>query len=250
MDQFARTELVLGREAVAELKQRRIAIFGVGGVGGYAAEALVRSGVGAIDLFDDDRVCLTNLNRQLIATRSTVGQYKVDVMEARLKDINPAVQVTTHKLFYLPDTADSIDLSVYDYVVDAVDTVTAKLELICRAKAAGVPVISAMGAGNKIDPGRLKVADIYETRVCPLARVMRRELKRRGIRSLTVVYSDEEPVKPIDDPSISCRYHCVCPPGTVRKCTARRDIPGSTAFVPPVMGIMIGGKIVRDLIGR
>ena len=250
MDQFARTELVLGREAVAELKQRRVAIFGVGGVGGYAAEALVRSGVGVIDLFDDDRVCLTNLNRQLIATRSTVGQYKVDVMEARLKDINPAVQVTTHKLFYLPDTADSIDLSVYDYVVDAVDTVTAKLELICRAKAAGVPVISAMGAGNKIDPGRLKVADIYETRVCPLARVMRRELKRRGIRSLTVVYSDEEPVKPIDDPSISCRYHCVCPPGTVRKCTARRDIPGSTAFVPPVMGIMIGGKIVRDLIGR
>ena len=250
MDQFARTELVLGREAVAGLKQRRVAIFGVGGVGGYAAEALVRSGVGAIDLFDDDRVCLTNLNRQLIATRSTVGQYKVDVMEARLKDINPAVQVTTHKLFYLPDTADSIDLSVYDYVVDAVDTVTAKLELICRAKAAGVPVISAMGAGNKIDPGRLKVADIYETRVCPLARVMRRELKRRGIRSLTVVYSDEEPVKPIDDPSISCRYHCVCPPGTVRKCTARRDIPGSTAFVPPVMGIMIGGKIVRDLIGR
>ena len=174
----------------------------------------------------------------------------MDVMEARLKDINPAVQVTTHKLFYLPDTADSIDLSVYDYVVDAVDTVTAKLELICRAKAAGVPVISAMGAGNKIDPGRLKVADIYETRVCPLARIMRRELKRRGIRSLTVVYSDEEPVKPIDDPSISCRYHCVCPPGTVRKCTARRDIPGSTAFVPPVMGIMIGGKIVRDLIGR
>lgn len=250
MDQFARTELVLGREAVAGLKQRRVAVFGVGGVGGYAAEALVRSGVGAIDLFDDDRVCLTNLNRQLIATRSTVGQYKVDVMEARLKDINPAVQVTTHKLFYLPDTADSIDLSVYDYVVDAVDTVTAKLELICRAKAAGVPVISAMGAGNKIDPGRLKVADIYETRVCPLARVMRRELKRRGIRSLTVVYSDEEPVKPIDDPSISCRYHCVCPPGTVRKCTARRDIPGSTAFVPPVMGIMIGGKIVRDLIGR
>lgn len=250
MDQFARTELVLGREAVVGLKQRRVAIFGVGGVGGYAAEALVRSSVGAIDLFDDDRVCLTNLNRQLIATRSTVGQYKVDVMEARLKDINPAVQVTTHKLFYLPDTADSIDLSVYDYVVDAVDTVTAKLELICRAKAAGVPVISAMGAGNKIDPGRLKVADIYETRVCPLARVMRRELKRRGIRSLTVVYSDEEPVKPIDDPSISCRYHCVCPPGTVRKCTARRDIPGSTAFVPPVMGIMIGGKIVRDLIGR
>ena len=241
---------MLGREAVVGLKQRRVAIFGVGGVGGYAAETLVRSGVGAIDLFDDDRVCLTNLNRQLIATRSTVGQYKVDVMEARLKDINPAVQVTTHKLFYLPDTADNIDLSVYDYVVDAVDTVTAKLELICRAKAAGVPVISAMGAGNKIDPGRLKVADIYETRVCSLARVMRRELKRRGIRSLTVVYSDEEPVKPIDDPSISCRYHCVCPPGTVRKCTARRDIPGSTAFVPPVMGIMIGGKIVRDLIGR
>lgn len=231
MDQFARTELVLGREAVAELKQRRVAIFGVGGVGGYAAEALVRSGVGAIDLFDDDRVCLTNLNRQLIATRSTVGQYKVDVMEARLKDINPAVQVTTHKLFYLPDTADSIDLSVYDYVVDAVDTVTAKLELICRAKAAGVPVISAMGAGNKIDPGRLKVADIYETRICPLARVMRRELRKRGVNHLTVCYSTEE------------AHICTDAQGQ------RIRTPGSISFVPGVAGLMIAGEVVRKLTG-
>ena len=231
MDQFSRTELVLGAAAVAHLKACRVAIFGVGGVGGYAAEALVRSGVGAIDLYDDDRVCLTNLNRQLIATRKTVGQYKVDAMEQRLHDINPNVEIHTYKMFYMPDTADQVDLTQYDYVVDAVDTVTAKLELVCRAKRAGV-----------------RMAYIEKTSVCPLARVMRTELRKRKIRKLKVVFSDEQPVKPDDDPALSCRNHCICPPGTVRKCTARRDIPGSTAFVPPAMGIMIASEIVRDLI--
>ena len=248
MDQFSRTELVLGAAAVAHLKTCRVAIFGVGGVGGYAAEALVRSGVGAIDLYDDDRVCLTNLNRQLIATRKTVGQYKVDAMEQRLHDINPNVEIHTYKMFYMPDTADQVDLTQYDYVVDAVDTVTAKLELVCRAKRAGVRIISAMGAGNKLDPSRLRVAHIEKTSVCPLARVMRTELRKRKIRKLKVVFSDEQPVKPDDDPALSCRNHCICPPGTVRKCTARRDIPGSTAFVPPALGIMIASEIVRDLI--
>ena len=237
MDQFSRTELVLGTAAVAHLKTCRVAIFGVGG---YAAEALVRSGVGAIDLYDDDRVCLTNLNRQLIATRKTVGQYKVDAMEQRLHDINPNVEIHTYKMFYMPDTANQVDLTQYDYVVDAVDTVT--------AKRAGVRIISAMGAGHKLDPSRLRVAHIEKTSVCPLARVMRTELRKRKIRKLKVVFSDEQPVKPDDDPALSCRNHCICPPGTVRKCTARRDIPGSTAFVPPAMGIMIASEIVRDLI--
>lgn len=250
MDQFSRTELLIGTEGVSRLKEARVAVFGIGGVGGYAAEALVRSGLGAIDLFDDDRVCLTNLNRQVIALRSTVGQYKVDVMEQRLKDINPQVEVSANKLFYMPDTADGVALDGYDYIVDAVDTVTAKLELITRAYRLGTPVISAMGAGNKLDPTRLRVADIYETSICPLSRVMRRELRKRGIPRLKVVFSDEPPIKTDEDPALSCRYHCVCPPGTTRKCTARRDIPGSVSFVPSVMGLIIAGVIVRELSGR
>ena len=245
LNQFSRTQLLLGQESMDLLADATVAVFGIGGVGGYAAEALVRSGVGAIDLYDDDRVCLTNLNRQLIATRKTVGQYKVDAMEQRLHDINPNVEIHTYKMFYMPDTADQVDLTQYDYVVDAVDTVTAKLELVCRAKRAGVRII---GAGNKLDPSRLRVAHIEKTSVCPLARVMRTELRKRKIRKLKVVFSDEQPVKPDDDPALSCRNHCICPPGTVRKCTARRDIPGSTAFVPPAMGIMIASEIVRDLI--
>ena len=247
MNQFSRTELLLGRDGMQKLDAARIAVFGIGGVGGYAAEALVRSGIGAIDLYDDDRICITNLNRQVIATRNTVGKYKVDAMAKRLQEINPNLLIDTKKVFYMPDTAEDIDLSPYDYIVDAVDTVTAKLELITRAYALGIPIISAMGAGNKLDPTKLKVADIYETNMCPLARVMRRELRRRGIPQLKVVYSTEAPVKTSDDPSISCRYHCVCPPGTVRKCTVRRDIPGSTAFVPPVMGLISAGEIVRAL---
>ena len=247
MNQFSRTELLLGAEGLERLGNARVAIFGVGGVGGYVAEGLVRSGLGTIDLFDDDRICLTNLNRQLIATRKTVGQHKVDAMANRLLEINPDLKVETRRLFYMPDTADEVDLSVYDYVVDAVDTVTAKLELIVRCRDLGVRIISAMGAGNKLDPTQLRVADIYETSMCPLARVMRHELRKRGVRHLKVVYSTEPPRKIIDDPSISCRQHCICPPGTVRKCTVRRDIPGSAAFVPPVMGLIIAGEIVREL---
>ena len=247
LNQFSRTQLLLGEEAMDRLKRSRVAVFGVGGVGGYVCEALVRSGVGAFDLIDDDKVCLTNLNRQIIATRKTVGQYKVDVMKNRMLDINPDVDVRLYKCFFLPENAADFPFEEYDYIVDAVDTVTAKIELVMRAKASNVPIISAMGAGNKLDPGRFKIADIYDTSVCPLARVMRRELKKRNVRSLKVVYSDEQPIRPIEDMSISCRTHCICPPGAEHKCTERRDIPGSTAFVPAVAGLMIAGEIVKDL---
>ena len=246
-DQYSRTQLLLGAEAMEKLHHCRVAVFGIGGVGGYTVEALARSGVGALDLIDDDKVCLTNLNRQLIATRKTVGQYKVDAMEQRLHDINPNVEIHTYKMFYMPDTADQVDLTQYDYVVDAVDTVTAKLELVCRAKRAGVRIISAMGAGNKLDPSCLRVAHIEKTSVCPLARVMRTELRKRKIRKLKVVFSDEQPVKPDDDPALSCRNHCICPPGAKHTCTERRDIPGSTAFVPSVAGLIIAGEVVKDL---
>ena len=249
MDQFARTQLLLGEAGIARLKAAKVAVFGVGGVGGYAVEALVRSGVGMIDLYDDDRVCLTNLNRQLIATRKTIGKHKVDAMAERMREINPDVQIGAFQMFYMPDVADEVDLSQYDYVIDAVDTVTAKLELAARCHALGVKIISAMGAGNKLDPTRLRVADIFETSVDPLARVMRRELRKRGIPRLKVVYSMEEPIKPAEDEEISCRTHCVCPPGTTRKCSVRRDIPGSTAFVPPVMGLIIAGEIIKELSG-
>lgn len=247
LNQFSRTQLLLGEEAMDRLKRSRVAVFGVGGVGGYVCEALVRSGVGAFDLIDDDKVCLTNLNRQIIATRKTVGQYKVDVMKNRMLEINPDVDVRLYKCFFLPESAADFPFEEYDYIVDAVDTVTAKIELIMRAKASNVPIISAMGAGNKLDPGRFKIADIYDTSVCPLARVMRRELKKRNVRSLKVVYSDEQPIRPIEDMSISCRTHCICPPGAEHKCTERRAIPGSTAFVPAVAGLMIAGEIVKDL---
>ena len=249
LNQFSRTELLLGKDAMEELQNKRVAIFGIGGVGGYVCEALVRTGVGHFDLVDDDKVCLTNLNRQIIATRSTVGKHKVDVMKERMLDINPKADITVHKCFFLPENADDFPFSEYDYVVDAVDTVTAKIELILRAQRDDIPIISAMGAGNKLDPGRFKVADIYDTKICPLARVMRRELKKRDVKSLKVVYSDEPPIRPIEDMSISCRTNCICPPGAERKCTDRRDIPGSTAFVPAVAGLMIAGEIVKDLSG-
>lgn len=212
-------------------------------------EALARSGVGTLDLIDDDRICLTNLNRQIFATRKTVGQYKVDIAQQRILEINPKAVVHTYKTFYAPQTAELFDFSQYDYVVDAIDTVTGKLELVEQAEKAGVPIISSMGAGNKMDPTAFEVADIYETSVCPLARVMRRELKRRGIRKLKVVYSKEPPMTPIDDMSISCRTNCVCPPGTARKCTQRRQVPGSNAFVPSVVGLIIAGEVVKDLTG-
>lgn len=250
LNQFSRTQLLLGKEAMDALSSSRVAVFGIGGVGGYVCEALVRSGVGAFDLIDDDKICLTNLNRQLIATRSTVGKYKVDVMEARMKDINPNVDIRTHKCFFLPENADEFPFSEYDYIVDAVDTVSAKLSLAVKAQEAGVPIISSMGAGNKLDATAFRVADIYKTSMDPLARVMRRELKKRGVKKLKVVYSQEQPIRPIEDMSISCRTHCICPPGAKHKCTERRDIPGSTAFVPSVVGLIIAGEIVRDISGK
>lgn len=247
LTQFSRTELLLGKEAMEKLADARVAVFGVGGVGGYVCEALVRSGVGAFDLIDDDKVCLTNLNRQIIATRSTVGKYKVDVMKERILDINPDTDVRICKCFFLPENSGDFPFEEYDYVVDAVDTVTAKIELIMKAKEVGVPVISSMGAGNKLDASCFKVADIYKTKVCPLAKVMRRELKKRGVKELKVVYSEEEPVKPQEDAANSCKTGCICPPGAERKCTQRRAIPGSVAFVPSVAGLIIAGEVVKDL---
>ena len=248
LNQFSRTEIVFGKEAMEKLASSRVAVFGIGGVGGYTVEALARSGVGALDLIDDDKVCLTNLNRQIFATRKTVGKYKVDVAEERIHDINPECQVRTYKTFYMPDTKDEFDFTEYDYIVDAIDTVKGKLELVMNAKAAGTPIISSMGAGNKVDPTAFEVADIYQTSVCPLARVMRYECRKRGIKDLKVVYSKEVPRRPIEDMAISCRMHCICPPGT-RKCTVRRDIPGSTAFVPSVVGLIIAGEVIKDLTG-
>ena len=247
LNQFSRTQLLLGTEAMEKLKRARVAVFGIGGVGGYVCEALARSGVGAFDLVDDDKVCLTNINRQIIATRKTVGKYKVEVMRERILDINPDCDVRVHQCFYLPETADQFDFSQYDYVVDAVDTVTAKVTLVLEAQKAGVKIISCMGAGNKLDPTRFRVADIYKTSGCPLARVMRTALRKRGVKKLKVVYSDEIPTRPIEDMSISCRSHCICPPGAKHKCTERRDIPGSTAFVPSVAGLIIAGEVVKDL---
>ena len=247
LNQFSRTQLLFGKEGMEKLYQARVAVFGIGGVGGYTVEALARSGIGTLDLIDDDRVCLTNLNRQIFATRDTVGQFKVDVAQQRVHSINPDAVVHTYKTFYAPQTAEQFDFTQYDYIVDAIDTVTGKLELVEQAEKAGVPIISCMGAGNKLDATAFEVADIYETSVCPLARVMRHELKKRGIRKLKVVYSKEPAMTPIDDMTISCRNHCICPPGTARKCTQRRQVPGSNAFVPAAAGLILAGEVVKDL---
>ena len=247
LTQFSRTELLLDKEAMEQLSKARVAVFGVGGVGGYACEALVRSGIGAFDLIDDDKVCLTNLNRQIIATRKTVGKYKTDVMKERMLEINPDVDVAIHKCFFLPENADEFPFEEYDYIIDAVDTVTAKIELVMKAQEKNVPIISSMGAGNKLDASMFQVADIYKTKVCPLAKVMRRELKKRGVKKLKVVYSEEKPTRPIEDMAISCRTNCICPPGAKHKCTERRDIPGSVAFVPSVAGLIIAGEVIKDL---
>ena len=216
-----------------KLKNARIAVFGIGGVGGYTVEALVRSGIGTIDIFDNDTVCLTNLNRQIIATRETIGKYKVDVMKERALSINPDITVNTHNCFYMPDNADEYDFSEYDYVVDAIDTVTAKIELVMRAKAANVPIISCMGAGNKLDAWRFEVADIYKTSVCPLARTMRYELRKRGVKKLKVVYSQEKPIRPVE---------------ATEEESAKRDIPGSTAFVPAAAGLIAAGEVIKDIV--
>lgn len=246
-EEFSRTEMLLGGEAMNRLSRARVAVFGIGGVGGYVCEALARSGVGALDLIDKDRVSLSNVNRQIIALQKTVGRYKTDVMRERILDINPQAQVRVHPCFFLPENADSFPFSEYDYVVDAVDTVTAKIELVMRAKAAGVPVISSMGAGNKLDATAFRVADLYETRVCPLARVMRRELKKRNVEHLKVVYSEEEPMKP--EISSDDGGENGCGEETFSN-TARCRTPGSTAFVPSVAGLIIAGEVVKDLAGR
>ena len=250
LNQFSRTELLLGKEAMEKLKKSKVAIFGVGGVGGYVCEALVRSGVYHFDLIDDDQVCLTNLNRQIHATRKTVGKYKAEVMKERMLEINPNVDIEIHKCFFLPENASDFPFDTYDYIVDAVDTMTAKLELVVKAKEMNVPIISSMGAGNKLDASAFRVADIYKTKMDSLARVMRKELKKRHIDKLKVVYSEEKPIRPIEDMSISCRTHCICPPGAKHKCTERRDIPGSIAFVPSVVGLIIAGEVIKDLIRK
>ena len=235
----------MGKEAMEKLANARVAVFGIGGVGGYTVEALVRSGVGAVDLIDDDKVCLTNINRQIYATRKTIGKYKVDVAAERIAEINPDVTVRTYKTFYTPETADQFDFAEYDYVVDAIDTVTGKIALVLQAQKANTPIISSMGAGNKLDPTAFKVADIYQTSVCPLAKVMRKELKSRGVKALKVVYSQEMPLTPIDDSD--CREEQNTPT-TGRKGAAKRQVPGSTAFVPSVVGLIIAGEVIKDLI--
>ena len=247
LNEFSRTQLLLGKQAMEKLNSSTVAIFGIGGVGTYVVEALARCGVGNFALFDDDKVCLTNINRQLIATRKTIGRKKVEVMAERIKEINPNANVATHQVFYMPDNADEYDLTEYDYIVDAVDTVTAKIELIVRAKKNNVPIISSMGAGNKLNPTELEVADIYKTSVDPLAKVMRHELKKRGIKELKVVYSKEKPIAPINEED-SCKDSCVCQPGTTRKCTQRRAIPGSVSFVPSVAGLIIASEVVKDIV--
>ena len=247
LNQFSRTQLLLGEESMKKLSDMRVAVFGIGGVGGYVCEALVRTGIGHFDLIDDDKVCLTNLNRQIIATRKTVGLYKADVMKERMLEINPNVEVNVYKCFFLPENADEFPFADYDYVIDAVDTVTAKVELVMKCKEMNVPIISSMGAGNKLDASAFKVADIYKTKMCPLAKVMRHEMKKRGVKKLKVVYSEEKPTRPIEDMSISCRTHCICHPGAQHKCTERRDIPGSVAFVPSVAGMIIAGEVIKDL---
>ena len=231
MEQFSRTEMLIGASALAKLRSARVAVFGVGGVGGFTAEALVRAGVGSIDIIDNDTVSITNLNRQIIALHSTLGRSKVQVMAERLRDINPQVNVTCHEMFYLPENADAIDLAQYDYIVDAVDTVAAKLELITRCYALGKPIICAMGAGNKLDPTKIVITDIHKTDTCPLARVIRTQCKKRGIRRLKVAYSTEPALKPAE----------------TQENTSRRATPGSVSFVPSVMGLIIAGEVVKEL---
>lgn len=246
--QFSRTELLLGKEAMDKLSASRVAVFGIGGVGGYVCEALVRSGVGTFDLIDNDKVCLTNLNRQIIATHKTVGKYKTEVMKERMLEINPEADVVTHNCFFLPENADDFPFEKYDYIVDAVDTVTAKIELVMKAQEKNIPIISCMGAGNKLDASQFRVADIYKTQMCPLAKVMRRELKKRGINKLKVVYSEEKPTRPLEDMSISSKENDISPTEAEHECSKRRDIPGSVAFVPSVAGLIMAGEVVKDLV--
>ena len=250
LTQFSRTELLLGKEAIDKLANSRVAVFGIGGVGGYVCEALVRTGVGAFDLIDNDKVCLTNLNRQIIATRKTVGQYKTEVMKERMLEINPEADVRVHNCFFLPENADEFPFEEYDYIVDAVDTVTAKIALIMKAQELNIPIMSSMGAGNKLDASKFQVADIYKTKVCPLAKVMRHELKKRGVKKLKVVYSEEQPISPMEDQIISYKTNAGGTAEAGQNGTERRSLPGSVAFVPSVAGLIIAGEVVKDLAAK
>ena len=247
-ERFSRTELLLGRTALEKLSECHVAIFGIGGVGGYVCEALARSGVGTFDLIDDDKVCLSNINRQIIATEKTIGRYKTEVMKERIQEINPEAEVNIHNCFFLPENASDFPFGQYDYVVDAIDTVTAKIELVLQCQKAGVPIISAMGAGNKLDPTKFCVTDIYKTNIDPLARVMRRELKKRGVKELKVVYSEEEPIRPAGGTADGGTEAGSAPEAAQTGCR-RRAIPGSTAFVPSVAGLIVAGEVIKDLTG-
>ena len=249
LNQFSRTELLVGNESVEKLKKAKVAVFGIGGVGSFVVEGLVRAGIGNFILVDDDKVCLTNLNRQIIATHKTVGKYKVDVAKERILDINPNANIETYQEFFMPDSKEILDNTV-DYIVDSVDTVTAKIELVIRANKLNIPIISCMGTGNKLDPTKFEVTDIYKTSVCPLAKVMRKELRARGIKELKVVYSKEEPIIPDETENNSCKTNCICPPETKRKCTIRNQVPGSISFVPSVAGLIIAGEIIKDIIKK
>ena len=247
-EEFSRTELLLGAPALERLRESRVAVFGVGGVGGYVTEALARSGVGTLDLIDMDTVSVSNINRQIIAAHSTIGRSKVEVMKERILDINPKAVVNTYFQFYLPECADDFPFAEYDYIVDAVDTVTAKLSLVEKAHSMNVPIISSMGAGNKLDPTRFKVADIYDTKVCPLAKVMRRELKKRGVTTLKVVYSEEEPLTPMPPSPVPTDTTAGASTDETAFLSKRRSTPGSIAFVPSVVGLIVAGEVIKDLI--
>ncbi len=247
LNQFSREELIIGKENVEKLHNSTVAVFGLGGVGSFVVEGLARAGIGNFILIDDDKICLTNLNRQIIATRKTIGKYKVEVARDRILEINPDAKVEIYQEFFTPDSKDIFDKSV-SYVVDCVDTVTAKIEVVVRAKTMGVPVISCMGTGNKLNPTLFEVSDIYKTSVCPLAKVMRKELKVRNIDSLKVVYSKETPIKVEQESESSCKTNCICPPETSRKCSLRNQVPGSISFVPSVAGLIISGEVIKDIL--
>jgi tRNA A37 threonylcarbamoyladenosine dehydratase len=247
LNQFSRTELIIGKEGIEKLNNAKVAVFGIGGVGSFVVEGLVRAGVGNFILVDDDKICLTNLNRQIIATRKTIGKPKVEIAKERILEINPNANVEIYQEFFMPDSKELLDNTV-SYIVDSVDTVTAKIELIMRADKLNIPIISCMGTGNKLDPTKFEVTDIYKTSVCPLAKVMRKELKARGIKKLKVVYSKEEPIKLEDNMEASCKQNCICPPGTKRKCSIRNQVPGSISFVPSVAGLIIAGEVIKDII--
>jgi len=248
LTQFSRTELILGIDSTSLLAEKTVAVFGIGGVGSYTVEGLVRSGIGHFVLIDDDKVCLTNINRQLIATHTTIGKPKVIVMKDRILDINPSATVEIHQCFYGKETAAQFDVSKWSYIIDCIDTVSSKLLLVEAAVKNSVPILSCMGAGNKIDPTKFEIADIKKTSICPLARVMRQELKKRRISKLKVLYSREIPLKPAEGGENTCKESCVCPEGTMRKCTFRRQIPGSVSFVPSVAGMIIAGEVIKDLL--